>query len=150
MNIEAAKPSETQLEEVIEPVDPQFDPVLGHFGGNRLQNILELDMPRSSAFISQQYDGSQGAVAGNLHQKRRFMLTLRKRFLQRIVAVVIVLLLLSNFCLVIVDFVTGGAVAVVIVVCVGFLLVLLVIGVLKMREGPYSERRRNRKNTVCS
>lgn len=104
MNIEVPKPSETQLEEVIEPLDPQFDPVLGHFGSNRLQNILELDMPRSGAFISQQYDGSQGAVA-------------------------------------------GGAVAIVIVVCVGFLLVLLVIGVLKMREGPYSERHRNRKNT---
>lgn len=36
----------------------------------------------------------------------------------------------------------GGAVAVVVVVCVGFLLVLLVIGVLKMRDTPIPSRRR--------
>ena len=41
----------------------------------------------------------------------------------------------------------GGAVAVVIVVCVGFMLVLMVIGILRMRETPI-ERRRDRKNTV--
>ena len=64
MNIDAPKPTEPQGEDVIEPIDPQFDPVLGHFGGNRLQNVLELDVPRTSAFVSQQYDGSQGAVAG--------------------------------------------------------------------------------------
>jgi ABC-type phosphate transport system auxiliary subunit len=44
----------------------------------------------------------------------------------------------------------GGAVAVVVVVCVGFLLVLLVIGVLKMRDAPLPKKRRNRKPTqVC-
>lgn len=38
--------------------------------------------------------------------------------------------------------------AVVVVVCVGFLLVLLVIGVLKMRDTPLPRRRRNRKSAV--
>ncbi|VDK34915.1 unnamed protein product, partial [Gongylonema pulchrum] len=40
----------------------------------------------------------------------------------------------------------GGAVAVVVVVCVGFLLVLLVIGVLKMRDTPLPRRRRSRRS----
>ncbi|VDP52266.1 unnamed protein product [Heligmosomoides polygyrus] len=39
----------------------------------------------------------------------------------------------------------GGAVAVVVVVCVGFLLVLLVIGVLKMRDTPLPRRRKNKR-----
>lgn len=43
----------------------------------------------------------------------------------------------------------GGAVAVVVVVCVGFLLVLLVVGVLKMRDTPMPRRhRKNRRGQV--
>ncbi|EPB65816.1 hypothetical protein ANCCEY_15111, partial [Ancylostoma ceylanicum] len=38
-----------------------------------------------------------------------------------------------------------GAVAVVVVVCVGFLLVLLVIGVLKMRDTPLPRRRKPKR-----
>uniref|UniRef100_A0A915DJJ1 Calsyntenin C-terminal domain-containing protein n=1 Tax=Ditylenchus dipsaci TaxID=166011 RepID=A0A915DJJ1_9BILA len=44
--------------------------------------------------------------------------------------------------------VAGGAVAVVVVICIGFLLVLLVIGVIKMRDSPLPVRRRNRKTTI--
>lgn len=43
----------------------------------------------------------------------------------------------------------GGAVAVVVVVCVGFLLVLLVIGVLKMRDTPLPKRHRKQRKPVC-
>lgn len=40
---------------------------------------------------------------------------------------------------------SGGAVAVVVVVCVGFLLVLLVVGVLKMRDTPAPRRRKPKR-----
>ena len=40
---------------------------------------------------------------------------------------------------------SGGAVAVIVVICVGFLLVLLVVGVLKMRDVPSPKRRKNRR-----
>ncbi|CCD61229.1 Secreted calsyntenin-1 [Caenorhabditis elegans] len=43
--------------------------------------------------------------------------------------------------------IAGGAVAVVVVVCVGFLLVLLVIGVLKMRDTPMPRRRRQKRQS---
>ncbi|KAJ1351908.1 hypothetical protein KIN20_008082 [Parelaphostrongylus tenuis] len=41
--------------------------------------------------------------------------------------------------------IAGGAVAVVVVVCVGFLLVLLVVGVLKMKDTPLPRKRRNKQ-----
>ncbi|GMS83765.1 hypothetical protein PENTCL1PPCAC_5940, partial [Pristionchus entomophagus] len=86
-------------EETAKHYEPSFDQI----GGSRLQNILEMELPRPKALLSHHgYDmGGQGAVA-------------------------------------------GGAVAVVVVVCVGFLLVLLVVGVLKMRDTPMP--RRHRKN----
>jgi hypothetical protein len=69
-----------------------FEPsAFDQLGANRLQNILEMDLPRPKALLSHRggYEMGQGAVA-------------------------------------------GGAVAIVVVICVGFLLVLLVVGVLKM------------------
>jgi len=83
-----------------------FEPsAFDQLGSNRLQNILEMDLPRPKALLSHRgYEMGQGAVA-------------------------------------------GGAVAIVVVICVGFLLVLLVVGVLKMRDTPMpSRRRRQRKN----
>uniref|UniRef100_A0A1I7YT23 Calsyntenin-1 n=1 Tax=Steinernema glaseri TaxID=37863 RepID=A0A1I7YT23_9BILA len=85
-----------------EEVEKHFEPTFDQLGSNRLQNILEMDLPRPKALLSHHYDVGEGAIA-------------------------------------------GGAVAVVVVVCVGFLLVLLVIGVLKMRDAPVPRRRRNRK-----
>lgn len=82
-----------------------FEPsAFDQLGANRLQNILEMDLPRPKALLSHRgYDVGQGALA-------------------------------------------GGAVAIVVVICVGFLLVLLVVGVLKMRDTPIPRRRRQRKN----
>jgi hypothetical protein len=81
-----------------------FEPsAFDQLGANRLQNILEMDLPRPKALLSHRgYEMGQGAVA-------------------------------------------GGAVAIVVVICVGFLLVLLVVGVLKMRDTPVPRRRRSRK-----
>uniref|UniRef100_A0A915PLH3 Cadherin domain-containing protein n=1 Tax=Setaria digitata TaxID=48799 RepID=A0A915PLH3_9BILA len=82
----------------------QVEPAFDRIGGNRLQNLLEMDLPRPKALMSHHGYDVQGAIA-------------------------------------------GGAVAVVVVLCVGFLLVLLMIGVLKMRDTPLpSRRRRNRRN----
>ncbi|KAI6172150.1 hypothetical protein M3Y98_00941200 [Aphelenchoides besseyi] len=84
----------------------RFEPsAFDQLGANRLQNILEMDLPRPKALLSHHgYEmGQQGAFA-------------------------------------------GGAIAVIVVICVGFLLVLLVVGVLKMRDSPIPRRRRQRKN----
>lgn len=84
----------------------QMEPAFDQIGGNRLQNLLELDLPRPKALISHHgYDAGQGPIA-------------------------------------------GGAIAVVVVVCIGFLLVLLVIGVLKMRDTPIPSRRRRNRQSV--
>jgi hypothetical protein len=88
-------------------MEKHFEPSFDQLGANRLQNILEMDLPRPKALLSHHgYEvGGQGAVA-------------------------------------------GGAVAVVVVICIGFLLVLLVIGVVKMRDHPLPKRRRSRKTTM--
>ncbi|KAL3102352.1 hypothetical protein niasHS_003761 [Heterodera schachtii] len=75
---------------------------------NRLQNILEMDLPRPKALHANGFEMGQSAIA-------------------------------------------GGAVAVVVVVCVGFLLVLLVVGVLKMRDHPLpmvGRRRGSRRDSM--
>ncbi|MCP9262152.1 CAlSYntenin/Alcadein [Dirofilaria immitis] len=41
-------------------VDPSFDRI----GGNRLQNLLEMDLPRPKALVSHHGYGMQGAIAG--------------------------------------------------------------------------------------
>jgi hypothetical protein len=97
------------LESIVESIESeedvlkfgkQFEP---SFESNRLQNILEMDLPRPKALLSHRgYEVGQGAIA-------------------------------------------GGAIAIVVVICVGFLLVLLVIGVLKMRDTPAHSPRKTRK-----
>uniref|UniRef100_A0A914X2J0 Cadherin domain-containing protein n=1 Tax=Plectus sambesii TaxID=2011161 RepID=A0A914X2J0_9BILA len=126
MSIEAPKPQEVPaipaepqpaaaVEEpaktVVEAVELEHEkePVIDEVNSHRLQNILEMDLPRPKAMLNHRgYDVGQGAIA-------------------------------------------GGAVAVVVVVCVGFLLVLLVVGVLRMRGSPPSRsgsrRRGARKAT---
>uniref|UniRef100_A0AC35U6B9 CA domain-containing protein n=1 Tax=Rhabditophanes sp. KR3021 TaxID=114890 RepID=A0AC35U6B9_9BILA len=85
--------------------EKHFEPGYDQMGSNRLQNILEMDLPRPKALLGHhEYNMAQGAIA-------------------------------------------GGAVAVVVVVCVGFLLVLLVVGVLKMRDNTIPRRRRNMKGS---
>jgi len=83
----------------------RFEPsAFDQLGANRLQNILEMDLPRPKALLSHRgYEMGQGALA-------------------------------------------GGAIAVIVVICVGFLLILLVVGVLKMRDTPMPRRRRQRKS----
>ncbi|GMR36055.1 hypothetical protein PMAYCL1PPCAC_06250, partial [Pristionchus mayeri] len=102
VNDDSAQDSSSS-EEAAGPASKHYEPSFDQIGGSRLQNILEMELPRPKALLSHHgYDmGGQGAVA-------------------------------------------GGAVAVVVVVCVGFLLVLLVVGVLKMRDTPMP--RRHRKN----
>jgi hypothetical protein len=78
---------------------------------DRLQSILEMDLPRPKALVSHHAAASGAFDVGG----------------QSAIA--------------------GGAVAVIVVVCVGFLLVLLVIGVLRLRETPLPRRRRARKTT---
>uniref|UniRef100_A0A1I8EBB1 Cadherin domain-containing protein n=3 Tax=Wuchereria bancrofti TaxID=6293 RepID=A0A1I8EBB1_WUCBA len=107
MNINTSlQSSEIPITEILDDDEEiQVDPAFDRIGGNRLQNLLEMDLPRPKALMSHHGYGVQGAIA-------------------------------------------GGAVAVVIVLCVGFLLVMLVIGVLKIRDTPIpSRRRRNRRNT---
>ncbi|VDM66475.1 unnamed protein product [Strongylus vulgaris] len=95
--------SSTESLDSLDMLERHFEPAFDQLGSNRLQNILEMDLPRPKALLSHHgYEVGQGAIA-------------------------------------------GGAVAVVVVVCVGFLLVLLVIGVLKMRDTPLPRRRKNKR-----
>ncbi|VDO21915.1 unnamed protein product [Haemonchus placei] len=95
--------SSTENFDSLDMLERHFEPAFDQIGSNRLQNILEMDLPRPKALLSHHgYEVGQGAIA-------------------------------------------GGAVAVVVVICVGFLLVLLVIGVLKMRDTPLPRRRKNQR-----
>jgi hypothetical protein len=100
----ASKKLETDISDKNSEFAKRFEPsAFDQLGANRLQNILEMDLPRPKALLSHRgYEMGQGALA-------------------------------------------GGAVAIVVVICVGFLLVLLVVGVLKMRDTPMPRRRRSRK-----
>ncbi|VDK67035.1 unnamed protein product [Litomosoides sigmodontis] len=106
MNINTSLQStESPVTEILDDDEMQVDPSFDRISGNRLQNLLEMDLPPPRALTSHHGYGVQGAIA-------------------------------------------GGAVAVVVVLCVGFLLVMLVIGVVKMRDTPLpSRRRRNRRST---
>lgn len=95
--------SSTENFDGLDLLEHHFEPAFDQLGSNRLQNILEMDLPRPKALLSHHgYDTGQGAIA-------------------------------------------GGAVAVVVVVCVGFLLVLLVVGVLRMKDTPLPRKRRNKQ-----
>ncbi|CAI4227056.1 unnamed protein product [Auanema sp. JU1783] len=90
----------------LDMIERRFEPAFDQLGSSRLQNILEMDLPRPKALMSHHgYEVGQGAVA-------------------------------------------GGAVAVVVVVCVGFLLVLLVLGVLKMRDTPVPRKRKGKRTIL--
>lgn len=103
----ALDPATVVDDDDIMKLEKHFEPSFDQLGANRLQNILEMDLPRPKALLSHHgYEvGGQGAVA-------------------------------------------GGAVAIVVVICIGFLLVLLVIGVLKLRDHSLPRRRRSRKPTA--
>ncbi|KIH59919.1 hypothetical protein ANCDUO_09835 [Ancylostoma duodenale] len=99
----AESASSTESLDSLDMLERHFEPAFDQLGSSRLQNILEMDLPRPKALLSHHgYEVGQGAIA-------------------------------------------GGAVAVVVVVCVGFLLVLLVIGVLKMRDTPLPRRRKAKR-----
>uniref|UniRef100_A0A0K0F0E3 Calsyntenin-1 (inferred by orthology to a D. melanogaster protein) n=1 Tax=Strongyloides venezuelensis TaxID=75913 RepID=A0A0K0F0E3_STRVS len=96
--------SNTPVLQIDDDFEKHFEPSFTQSSSNRLQNILELDLPRPKALMGHRgYEMGQGAIA-------------------------------------------GGAVAVVVVVCVGFLLVLLVVGVLKMRDTPLPRRGNSKKD----
>lgn len=45
--------------------EKHFEPQYDQLGANRLQNILEMDLPRPKALLSHHsYEGAQGLVAG--------------------------------------------------------------------------------------
>ncbi|CEF71571.1 Calsyntenin-1 [Strongyloides ratti] len=96
--------SNTPVLQIDDDFEKHFEPTFDQSGSNRLQNILELDLPRPKAL----YKMGQGAMGQGA--------------------------------------IAGGAVAVVVVVCVGFLLVLLVVGVLKMRDAPVQRRGKGEKD----
>jgi len=82
------------LNRMVKHFEPEFD----QLSANRLQNILEMDLPRPKALLSNQgYEVGQSAIA-------------------------------------------GGAVAVFVVFFIGVLLILLVVGVVKMRDDPVLRR----------
>lgn len=61
-------PSSAAIEEYqVLKLDKHFEPSFDQLGANRLQNILEMDLPRPKALLSHHsYDNaSQGLVAGN-------------------------------------------------------------------------------------
>lgn len=62
------EPSSTGNEDQ-EILEKHFEPSFDQFGANRLQNILEMDLPRPKALLGShhRYDISQGSVAGKLH-----------------------------------------------------------------------------------
>lgn len=65
MNIDA--PHTTEAVDVVEFADdePQLEPAFDQIGGNRLKNLLEMDLPRPKALVSHHpYDVGQGAIAG--------------------------------------------------------------------------------------
>ncbi|VDN05975.1 unnamed protein product [Thelazia callipaeda] len=103
MNIDIPQTTQAPVTQILDE-EVQMEHAFDRIGGNRLQNLLEMDFPRPKALISRGYDSGRGTVA-------------------------------------------GGVVTLMVVVCVGFLLILLVIGILKMRDTPLpSRRRRNRRN----
>ena len=102
------EPNSMDLEEY--PLrEKYYEPSFDQLGANRLQNILEMDLPRPKALLSHHgYDGAQSGVA-------------------------------------------GSAVAFIVVICIGFLLILLIIGVVKMKihDDPSPKGRRGpRKSTM--
>lgn len=52
-------------EDTLEIMERHFEPAFDQLGSSRLQNILEMDLPRPKALMSHHgYDVGQGAIAG--------------------------------------------------------------------------------------
>lgn len=70
MNIDTPVIASTEnAESVFSDVDHQVEPSFDQVGGNRLQNILEMDLPRPKALLSHHgYDVGQGAIAGLFYE----------------------------------------------------------------------------------
>uniref|UniRef100_A0A0R3S206 Calsyntenin-1 n=1 Tax=Elaeophora elaphi TaxID=1147741 RepID=A0A0R3S206_9BILA len=68
MNINTSLQStESPVTEIFDDNDDdevQVDPAFDRIGGNRLQNLLEMDLPRPKALMSHHGYGVQGAIAG--------------------------------------------------------------------------------------
>ncbi len=71
MNINEVKgtsksPTTTTTEESLFGDEQQLEMNFDHVGGNRLQNILEMDLPRPKVLLGHHaYDAGQGAIAGS-------------------------------------------------------------------------------------
>lgn len=64
MNIDMPQPTEPPNTEFAEE-EVQVEPAFDQIGGNRLQNLLEMDLPRPKTLMSHHgYDVGQGAIAG--------------------------------------------------------------------------------------
>lgn len=62
--------SESMEEDEFAKLEKHFEPALDQFSANRLQNILEMDLPRPKALLSHHgYDVGQGAIAGNFAEE---------------------------------------------------------------------------------
>ena len=46
-----------------------FEPEFDQLSANRLQNILEMDLPRPKALLSQEYESGQNSIAGQFSIK---------------------------------------------------------------------------------
>lgn len=65
MNINTSfQSTELPVTEILDSDEVQVDPAFDRIGGNRLQNLLEMDLPRPKALMSHHGYGVQGAVAG--------------------------------------------------------------------------------------
>lgn len=66
MNINTSLQStESAVTEILDDDEEvQVDPAYDRIGGNRLQNLLEMDLPRPKALMSHHSYGVQGAIAG--------------------------------------------------------------------------------------
>jgi hypothetical protein len=103
------------LDRMVKHFEPSFD----QMGANRLQNILEMDLPRPK---------------GN--KKRN----------KQVSAISDTNLALHGYDTNQTSSIAGGAVVIVVAIC-GILLVLLVVGVVKMRDDPILQRRRSRRDS---
>ncbi|VDL85867.1 unnamed protein product [Nippostrongylus brasiliensis] len=64
--------SSTENFDSLDMLERHFEPAFDQLGSNRLQNILEMDLPRPKALLSHHgYEVGQGAIAGE-HDFSRF------------------------------------------------------------------------------
>lgn len=67
MNINTSLQStESPVTEILDDDEMQVDPAFDRIGGNRLQNLFEMDLPPPRALTSHHGYGVQGAIAGKI------------------------------------------------------------------------------------